>query len=666
MSLISIEENNLGKGLIFKNNKLDINNFQDYVWSGKHIFSRPIIFAQDQYFPLDKLSHDNCILGSVIVSTGEGWQALPPGAPGQVLTYTSKGAKWLNVTLDQAEGTLSSSRGGTGWADLPIKGLLCHTGKPVVDILPFTLNKKILFSENNELLWQDYQELSDEIAKRFPKILSLKSNKAILEKQNPGFILQDINQLEMSLVDNKNFKISLISPNENKINKFINFSLDHSTFEIRVDNSIVFSVDQSGVITNGSLAIDKLDGVVPLQKGGTGLDSYDTGDLLYVSESGAFTRLSTKNAEGCFLRVIGGMPKYVNFEKTGFDGVFESPVTFAKSSVQASVTIQPNELIKNSTMGALEFDGDNLYITNKTDRKKLAFTDSNISGNSENVSGVIDLSHGGTNTNLETLNEGQMIVMSNDYKFEGLEQGFEGQVLVSKGHGVAPEWKDPVANVTSKKESGILITKNNFNFDFSFDSSLDYEWSGENTIKNKLILEPEAKFLIKRELNSSEAPLNIQSSKTPSKLDDGDIWYDGKSLNLFANGQKINLSSSNETNPYYYLTLAAGSEVIEGRKIRMKTPIPPLVGRGTAVTAKWRLRRLDILFDEIPVDNVSINLWSSNKILLSNGIVPQNLEKFTFESFEEAFVETNEILQLECLKSGGSNYWSAFLLIELI
>ncbi len=172
--------------------------------------------------------------------------------------------------------------------------------------------------------------------------------------------------------------------------------------------------------------------------------------------------------------------------------------------------------------------------------------------------------------------------------------------------------------------------------------------------------------MIKRELNSSEAPLNIQPSKTPSKLDDGDIWYDGKNLNLFANGQKINLSSSNETNPYYYLTLAAGSEVTEGRKIRMKTPIPPLVGRGTAVTAKWRLRRLDILFDEIPVDNVSINLWSSNKILLSNGIVPQNLEKFTFESFEEAFVETNEILQLECLKSGGSNYWSAFLLIELI
>ena len=92
MSLISIEENNLGKGLIYKNNKLDINNFQDYVWSGKHIFSRPIIFAQDQYFPLDKLTHDNCSLGSVIVSTGEGWQALPPGSPGQVLTFTSKGA----------------------------------------------------------------------------------------------------------------------------------------------------------------------------------------------------------------------------------------------------------------------------------------------------------------------------------------------------------------------------------------------------------------------------------------------------------------------------------------------------------------------------------------------------------------------------------------------
>ena len=81
MSLISIEEINLGKGLIFKNNKLDINNFQDYVWSGKHIFSKPIIFAQDQYFPLDKISHDNCTLGSVIVSRGQSLTLTPIESP---------------------------------------------------------------------------------------------------------------------------------------------------------------------------------------------------------------------------------------------------------------------------------------------------------------------------------------------------------------------------------------------------------------------------------------------------------------------------------------------------------------------------------------------------------------------------------------------------------
>lgn len=667
MSLISIEENNLGKGLIFKNNKLDINNFQDYVWSGKHIFSRPIIFAQDQYFPLDKLTHDNCSLGSVIVSTGDGWQALPPGSPGQVLTFTSKGAKWLNVTLDQAEGILSKTSGGTGWADFPVKGLLCHTGKPVVDIIPFTYNKKILFSENNEVLWQDFKDVADDIAKRFPKIFDLKLNKAILDKQNPGILLQDVNQVDISLVDNKNFKISLNNISENKINKIINFSLDKSTFEIRVDNNVVFSIDDKGLIEKGSLSVNNISGILPLQQGGTGLDSYDPGDLLYVSENGSFSRLSTKNAEGCFLRIVGGMPKYVYFEKTGFDGVFESPVTFAKTASQASVTIQPNDLIKNPTLGSLEFDGNQLYITNKQDRKKFAYIDSDITGNSENVNGLVDLSHGGTNTNLEALNEGQMIVMSNDYKFEALEQGNKGQILSSMGHGFSPVWIDPVGSITSGKDSGIKINKNNFNFDLSFDSSLDYDWSGENSIKNKLILETQAKFFIKRAVSSEEAPINIQSSKTPSKLVDGDIWYDGNNLNLFANGQKINLSSSSDVNPHYYLTLAAGSEALEGRKIRMKTPIPPLVGRGTAITAKWRLRRLDILFDEIPSDNVSINLWSNNnKILLSNGIVPQNAERFTFESFEEAFVETNDILQLECVKSGGSNYWSAFLLVELI
>ena len=667
MSLISIEENNLGKGLILKNNKLDINNFQDYVWSGKHIFSKPIIFAQDQYFPLDKISHDNCTIGSVIVSTGQSWQALPPGSPGQVLTFTSKGAKWLNVTLDQAEGTLSKNHGGTGWADFPVQGLLCNTAKSVVDIIPFTLNKKILFSENNEVFWQDYQDIADDVAKRFPKVFSIKSNKAILEKQNPGILLQDINQVDLSLVNNKNFIISLNSPAENKINKIINFSLDQSTFEIKVNDNVVFSIDDKGFIQKGSLGINNINGIVPLQQGGTGLDSYDPGDLLYVSENGTFSRLSTKNAEGCFLRIIGGMPKYVYFEKTGFDGVFESPVTFAKSSTQASITIRPNELISNPVLGSLEFDGNQLYITNKIDRKKFAYIDSDINGNSQNVNGVVDLSHGGTNTNLEALNEGQMIVKSNDFKFEPLEQGNEGQVLSSRGHGLVPEWIDPVASVTSGEGSGIKINKNNFNFDLSFDSSLDYVWLGENTIKNKLILESQAKFFIKREAASQEAPINIQSSKTPAKLIDGDIWYDGSNLNLFANGQKINLSSSSDVNPHYYLTLAAGSEAIEGRKIRMKTPIPPLVGRGTAITAKWRLRKLDILFDEIPSDNVSINLWSNNnKILLSNGIIPQNVEKFTFESFEEAFVETNEILQLECIKSGGSNYWSAFLLVELI
>jgi hypothetical protein len=50
------------------------------------------------------------------------------------------------------------------------------------------------------------------------------------------------------------------------------------------------------------------------------------------------------------------MPKYVYFEKTGFDGVFESPVTFAKSSTQSSITIRPNELISNPVLGSLEFD----------------------------------------------------------------------------------------------------------------------------------------------------------------------------------------------------------------------------------------------------------------------------------------------------------------------
>jgi hypothetical protein len=44
----------------------------------------------------------------------------------------------------------------------------------------------------------------------------------------------------------------------------------------------------------------------------------------------------------------------------------------------------------------------------------------------------------------------------------------------------------------------------------------------------------------------------------------------------------------------------------------------------------------------------------------------QGKDSGSFESFDESFVETGEMLQIECIRTGGSNYWSIFLLIDLI
>jgi hypothetical protein len=119
--------------------------------------------------------------------------------------------------------------------------------------------------------------------------------------------------------------------------------------------------------------------------------------------------------------------------------------------------------------------------------------------------------------------------------------------------------------------------------------------------------------------------------------------------------------------PSHYLTLGAGSEVSDGRKIRIKVPVPHLVAKGSLVHTKWKLRRLEITIDETPVeDNAILKLYSNNKIILNSGVVLQNSSHEIFENFDESFVETGEMLQVECIKTGGSNFWSIFLLIDLI
>jgi hypothetical protein len=116
----------------------------------------------------------------------------------------------------------------------------------------------------------------------------------------------------------------------------------------------------------------------------------------------------------------------------------------------------------------------------------------------------------------------------------------------------------------------------------------------------------------------------------------------------------------------HYLTLAAGSEVHDNKKIKMKVPVPYLSSPGSLVRANWKVRRLDIVIDELASNDIVFNLYSGNKKLITDGRISSNKEHESFEMFEEILVYTGEFLQIECVNSSGSNYWSAYLLIDLL
>ena len=66
-----------------------------------------------------------------------------------------------------------------------------------------------------------------------------------------------------------------------------------------------------------------------------------------------------------------------------------------------STTLAPLKLTSGTNLtaaaaGAMEFDGTNLYFTPAAARKTVAFTDSNITGTSANVTGIVAIANGGT------------------------------------------------------------------------------------------------------------------------------------------------------------------------------------------------------------------------------------------------------------------------------
>ena len=653
------------------------NSNQTKIWTDKNIFAKSITFASDQIFPIECLSYNNYSSGSILFANGSGWDVLRPTKNNQVLTFGARGLNWQTPNLSNTEGVLPVSKGGTGWSLFPESGILINTGKEMLDLMPIPNDKKILIGSQKTLSWFSFAEVANEISNNL-KTISITGNDAVFEEYNPCFKLKEQHisaGMLLSHKDNNFFlgvnKNTLRTFNTNFSNAGLNFDFKNNLISFEINNKKVFEIDENANLNNVNLQMSQIQGILPLNQGGLGEIKFLRGDLIFADSSKELTVLSTDKCEGYYLQVRDGIPTYAPLDKSGFDGRFEVPLVLpaAKNGV-APLRLTRSQLIDKTFEGSLEFDGKYLFLTNTEGRKALSFLTSNITGTASNVTGVVGLENGGTGQSLKDLAVGQILIKNNDL-ISSFDQGNYGQVLMSQGASSFPAWRDASLDIDTEINSGLILDRKDGIIKALVDQSLNFNpaWQGIHTFIRPLNL--------KSKLNVSdekEAPLNFGINQSVSNTTIGDIWFDGEHLQFFNGSQVITITKPQnvqaQTNDFiqsHYLTLAAGADVSENRKIRMKTPVPHLTTKGSLAHSNWKLRKLEILLDESAIEeNAVFKLKSGNKTLIDQGIITVGTSQASFESFNEVIVTTGEILQLECVKSGGSNYWSAFLLIDLL
>lgn len=641
----------------------------------KYTFYKNVIFSPDQIFSIAGLSYDNYPEGSLLFGTGSKWDILRPNKFNQVLTYTSKGLIWQTPNLSFSEGVLPVSKGGTGWSLFPTNGILVNTGKEVLDLIPIPREKKLLSSNSNSLEWTNIDDLALEVSKLF-KTLPVKANIVSFEESFPILKLKDRNSSGGMYLSNSGGIFS-IGINYTELRDFdsskaslrLDFNFDDSTIDFKINDNKVLKLNNNGLLENCRLSVDSIDGILPIRNGGLGPLMFDSGDLIVAKNSKELTTLSPRNCEGYFLQIKDGFPSFEPLDKSGFDGKLEVDLILnrSKNSVPP-LRFQKNQLIEKSIEGGLEYEGNYLFFTNSKSRQALAYITSDITGKSSNITGVLSISNGGTGCDLSSLGQGQILIRNHE-NIASFDQGSFGQFLMSQGPGSFPTWKSAILDITTNINSGIDLSYNENIATVKIDQSINFNpiWQGSHKFLNDLVLMNNSTLLLSE---SDKASVNFGVCSNIKSSNVGDLWFDGSDLIFNKGSEFVKLTSKNSEEfkvVSHYLTVAAGTPVEDNKKLRMKVPVPYLSTSGSLVRANWKLRRLDLVFDEpATTGNAIFNLYCGNKLLLNNAIVNLNKESASFEMFDEIVVSTGEYLQLECVNSESSNYWSAYLLIDLL
>jgi hypothetical protein len=644
----------LGTGLQYlEGGVLAVDPSPTFKWLNTHTFTVPIIFAPNQSFQARTLFANGQDNGSVLYYDGQGWVASPAG--NGVLIRYGQNVKWGAVDLGMvATGTLSPANGGTGIQKYSLGYLLVGNNAGGLSILERgSVGTVLTVDESGQLIWQNPTGLSGQgnagqvsvwnVSNRLSSVplsisahqntISISAQSSVLNMDVSGYPILSATSSSLTLTGTS--ACSLVLSNSGMSLILVNSRIDFG---------------QDGTIQGASIPVSSLTGVLPITAGGTGINSFKSGDMLIGTGDGRLTRLPIKDvSDGCVLTVSAGSPTW------------QMPSgSVTPSAVAAGISAKP--LVLTPVPSTIEFDGNRIYMTSSEGtRTGVSLLSDNIDGTSQTIRDVLPVDKGGLGCDVsENLGAGCSLWALSPTNFVTVQPGTPGMVLVSTGAGL-PKWQYVVSSINTS--DGMTSSFVNGVCWLSLDSTRNFnpQWAGYHRFEGGLSATGRV------EIAGTNAGLVLGASSVSDSLD-GELWYDGKDLNFRTQSSTIKLTETDAVldKPSLYLPLALRADPFDEFINDWNIYVPFDLSDGQTLV-KWAIRRVDFVCADTGNDIPSLIL-TVDGIDLSEPLTVTKSGKQICAStskFTQAFVTSGQLIGFRPLTASGRG-WTIYVTMEMI
>ena len=211
-------------------------------------------------------------------------------------------------------------------------------------------------------------------------------------------------------------------------------------------NKVGDTMTGSLTLSNAPLILSGGSGELQFNNSSTRIARVNTYDIGFFTSNG-------KGGSGLAMRIDGSSDGSVQFYSSALLAAGTTTIPFAK--------LQSGALLATPSFGAVEFDGTSLYLTNNSGsptRKTIAYTDSTITGNAANVTGIVAPANGGTGMNNSSLVADRYLYTSGTGAFTSGTITSFGRSLVAGADAAAGRATLGLNSMATQSASSVAIT----------------------------------------------------------------------------------------------------------------------------------------------------------------------------------------------------------------